>query len=82
MAKASLELAVLRKACKEASKKIRNVRDSVICRNLQDAGLDALQAYKLGQEEAQGAVVGRLLRLIVQQQSTDDRPSGSREGGR
>lgn len=80
MAKASPELVALRKACKEAAKKVRQLSDAKVCRNLQDAGLDALDAYKLGVEECQGSIVQRLLALVVQQQSADDRSSLSRSG--
>lgn len=51
------------KALLAASKRLAMHSDKQILRHLDFAGMDALEAYKCGVEEAQGAIVDRLATL-------------------
>ncbi len=78
MAKASPELVALRKACKEASKNVRVLKDRPLQQNLEQFCDSLADAYRQGVEEAPGEIVQRLLRLIVRQQAEDDHGTTSR----
>ncbi len=48
------------KLVREAGKKIRILPDRALRQNLEYAGLDEVEAYKLGVEEAQHDIMARL----------------------